>query len=233
MEEVREPDAGQTDAVCKGFVKATGQLLGIMCGDDYYLPEGLQKLAKAKMARPGIVAAAGACPEMDLAGKFVKSIRPYIRDRATLGDWGVEAWFPAVACLFDAAAFRQVGGFDRRFRSANDVELWVRLARVGDFALLDEDVSIARYNLDSVSRRDPAGEITALIALNYLNGYSAVAKAILERHATTRICEGTAEVAAARIFKSFGLRALVKPLLAQLAGAFRQKFFGYFRPGSR
>ena len=45
---ISEPDQGQSDAINKGFLRATGDLMGWLNADDYYLPGGLEAIA----ARP-------------------------------------------------------------------------------------------------------------------------------------------------------------------------------------
>ncbi len=45
---ISEPDKGQSDAINKGFLRATGDLMGWLNADDYYLPGGLEAIA----ARP-------------------------------------------------------------------------------------------------------------------------------------------------------------------------------------
>jgi len=47
-----EPDDGQSDAINKGFRKATGDLVAWLNSDDFYLPGALFKVAKAYMDNP-------------------------------------------------------------------------------------------------------------------------------------------------------------------------------------
>src|SRR5579862_2261918 len=42
-----ERDRGQSDAINKGFLRATGDLVGWLNADDYYLPGGLEAIARA------------------------------------------------------------------------------------------------------------------------------------------------------------------------------------------
>jgi glycosyltransferase involved in cell wall biosynthesis len=44
---ISEADKGQSDAVNKGFAKATGDIIGWLNSDDYYAPNALQQVAKA------------------------------------------------------------------------------------------------------------------------------------------------------------------------------------------
>lgn len=47
-----EPDNGQSDAINKGFRRATGELVAWLNSDDFYLPDALLKAAKAYMDYP-------------------------------------------------------------------------------------------------------------------------------------------------------------------------------------
>ncbi|MGP8215150.1 MAG: glycosyltransferase family 2 protein [Bacteroidia bacterium] len=44
---ISEPDKGQSDAVNKGFAKATGEIIGWLNSDDYYAPGALHAVSKA------------------------------------------------------------------------------------------------------------------------------------------------------------------------------------------
>jgi glycosyltransferase involved in cell wall biosynthesis len=186
---VSEPDEGCTNAVNKGFAKATGQLFGIMCADDYYMPAGILKLVQLRSEKPDAICWVGGSPVIDLAGKIVGPGLPFIRDPKEIGDWGVGAWFAGMACLFSADAFRSLGAFDERFKTVNDVDLWAKFAKVGSFSLTNEIVASSRFNTQSLSHRDWPGEVVALIATNYVNGYHEVAKRILLRYAEGEVAK--------------------------------------------
>src|ERR1700728_2373776 len=47
-----EPDRGQSDAINKGFLRAKGDLVGWLNADDYYLPGGLEAIARAAQEHP-------------------------------------------------------------------------------------------------------------------------------------------------------------------------------------
>jgi glycosyltransferase involved in cell wall biosynthesis len=187
---VSERDGGVTNGCNKGFSKATGELLGMMCADDYYKPGGIINLVGLWFEKPESVGFVGGCPEVDLFGSLVNPGIPFIKDQSAVGDWGVRGWFVSVACLFRADLFQQVGRFDERFRSGNDVDLWVKLSKIGPFSLTDQIVATARWNPQSISHRDKPGELCAWIASNYFNGYIDVAKQILIRYGREQVRGG-------------------------------------------
>src|SRR3989449_8900440 len=57
---VSEPDRGQSNAINKGFLHTTGDLLAWLNSDDYYMPGGLWALAPLGMANPKASAFVGA-----------------------------------------------------------------------------------------------------------------------------------------------------------------------------
>lgn len=180
---VSEKDQSATHAVAKGFALATGELFGIMPADDIFSSEGIISLVQLRNANPLSVAWVGGCPEIDSSVRVVNVGKPYIHVSSLIGDWWEEAWFGGPACLFSSQAYFSVGGIDVRFRNASDVELWVRLSKIGSFVLTDKTVAVARFNPFSLSHLDRETEMTALISLNYVNGHYENARKILQRYA--------------------------------------------------
>jgi glycosyltransferase involved in cell wall biosynthesis len=216
-----EPDCGTSHALNKGFAHASGDLLGIMCADDVYLAGGILKLAQLGRSHPNSVALVGACPKLGLDGKVVHEGVPFIGKMEEIGDWGVGAWFNSVACLFDADSFRQVGQFDERFLTANDVELWIRLAKVGQFTVTDQAVAMARYDPHSLSNRDKARLATDLIAMNCIHGHIDCATAILSRYVARQVPNAIRQFPMGDVLKMFAYRDLLKGFLWRTGSALR------------
>lgn len=49
---ISEPDEGQSDAINKGFLRATGDIIGWLNADDYYLPGTFDKVVKLLQQEP-------------------------------------------------------------------------------------------------------------------------------------------------------------------------------------
>ena len=58
-------DDGQSDAINKGFLRATGDLVGWLNADDYYLPGGLEAIAHAAEEHPEADIIYGDCVFVD------------------------------------------------------------------------------------------------------------------------------------------------------------------------
>ncbi|MDG0866424.1 glycosyltransferase family 2 protein [Candidatus Lucifugimonas marina] len=67
---VSVPDGGQTDAVNKGWAKATGEILGWLATDDIYLPGTLWRVAM-EYRKSEFAALAGGTDVVDIDGLFI------------------------------------------------------------------------------------------------------------------------------------------------------------------
>ena len=140
-----ERDGGQTDALIAGFAAATGDLFGWLNADDLLEPDALRRVAEAFEANPDAVIVSGAClligPDGALLGPIPTPPRPEF-DRLLRHPNNLAQ----PATFFRAEAYRQVGGLDRRFDLAMDVDLWFRLASTGRVVLL-WDGALARVRV--------------------------------------------------------------------------------------
>lgn len=140
-----EADGGQTDALAVGFGRSTGDILGWLNADDVLEPGALEHVVEAFEANPEAVIVSGGCLRIGPDGAVLDAIptppRPefeqLLRHPTNLAQ---------PATFFRAEAYRRVGGLDRRYNLAMDVDLWFRLARVGRVVLL-RDVVLARFRL--------------------------------------------------------------------------------------
>jgi glycosyltransferase involved in cell wall biosynthesis len=140
-----EKDGGQTDALAIGFDHATGDVFGWLNSDDILEPGALRQVADAFDTHPDAVLVSGSClhigPDGAILGAIPTPPRPefdqLLRHPTNLAQ---------PATFFRAEAYRQVGGLNRRYNLAMDVDLWLRLASIGQVVLL-RDVVLARFRL--------------------------------------------------------------------------------------
>lgn len=132
------PDSGPAQAINQGFAAATGQVVGWLNSDDRYLPGALQAAARAARARPDAVAWIGACRSVDASGNLRYVNAPHGLALPDLADWMGAAWFAQPASLYARDALLRAGPLDERLQSSFDVDLFLRLARLGPFAGSDE-----------------------------------------------------------------------------------------------
>ena len=123
------PDAGQADALNKGFARSTGEVLGWLNGDDLLLPGALHCIGRVFADRPEVDVVYGDRIVIDAQGREV-------------GRWAlpshsgrVLSWFdfvPQETLFWRRSAWERVGGrLDPAFHFAMDWDLLVRLRDAG------------------------------------------------------------------------------------------------------
>lgn len=123
---VSEPDAGQTDAINKGFSHAGGEILAWLNSDDTWLPGAVSSVVRAFSERPGyglIYGGANFIDERDhIIGRFPAAQTDYRRLRQGY------VHIPQQAAFFRADLWRRVGPLDPSLYFAMDYELWIKIA---------------------------------------------------------------------------------------------------------
>jgi glycosyltransferase involved in cell wall biosynthesis len=180
---VSEPDRGQSDALMKGFSHATGEVINWLCSDDWLLPGALGKMAAFQSTCPEAVAWVGNCLEIDVNDNELQVNKPRLpasMDR--MGDWGGDTQFWQPSCFFRREAFEKVGGLREFLHFVMDVDLWIRLAQVGDFATLDDVLSAGRMHSDAKTSRDVSMRESEILAANIISGTPDVARERFNRY---------------------------------------------------
>jgi glycosyltransferase involved in cell wall biosynthesis len=125
---VSERDAGQTDAINKGFARARGDILAWLNSDDTYYPQAVSEAAAFLQAHPGAGMVYGDADLVDerggVLGRFPAAQTDYRRLRQGY------VHIPQQAAFFRASLWRRVGPLDPTFYFAMDYDLWVRLSRL-------------------------------------------------------------------------------------------------------
>jgi glycosyltransferase involved in cell wall biosynthesis len=121
------PDQGQTDAINKGFSRATGKYLAWLNSDDVYQPGAITEAVDFLESHPDVGMVYGDCAFIDAQdreiGRFPAAQTDYSRLRRGY------VHIPQQASFFRADLWRKVGPLDPSFYFAMDYDLWVRLAR--------------------------------------------------------------------------------------------------------
>lgn len=180
---VSERDRGQSHALNKGFERATGEILGWMCADDYFMAGALMEVARLYRERPDAAAWVGGCRVLGENDAELRIVLPRLGDSTNIGDWWRHWQFFQPSCLFSARLFREVGALDERLHYVMDVDLWLRLAQKGDFVPTDKLLSVARLNAETKSLKNLQGQETEIVAMNVLRGDLNMATRILARKA--------------------------------------------------
>lgn len=129
---VSEPDRGQSHAINKGMMKATGDYLTWLNSDDWYLPGALRHMNEVFAANPGAGMAVGKGRIVDQAGKELNSISPTTEiTLETLFTWLTGGDFLQPSSVFTRSAWESAGQINEEIHIALDVDLWLRMAKAG------------------------------------------------------------------------------------------------------
>jgi len=145
-----EPDHGQAHALNKGFTLATGEIIGWLNADDYYLPGALQTVA-ARFDDPGVMAVYGRGREIDVRGNTLREIVPRgvsAEECIRFWRWGYDYIQPAF--FFRRAVFAEVGMLDESLHYAMDHDFFIRLSL--KYPLVSVESSLAAYRLHRASK---------------------------------------------------------------------------------
>lgn len=145
-------DAGQSDAINKGFLRATGDLVGWLNADDYYLPGGLAAIARAAQQHPEADVVYGDCVFVDGAGKVIRSKVEHDFDRGILRHFG--CYIPSTSTFFRKRVIERGFLLTCEYRVAMDFEYFVRLDTAGfRFHYVPQFIAAFRWHDDNISLR--------------------------------------------------------------------------------
>jgi glycosyltransferase involved in cell wall biosynthesis len=149
------PDRGQSHAVNKGLERATGEIVGWINSDDYYLPGAFATAADAFAANPRAEWVCGACRYLHADGSLDVVWRPRL-PRGPRSAWAFEPWYvPQASSFWRRATLDRVGGLREDLHYAMDVELGLRLALSGVLPVIVEQELAVRAHHELAKSADP------------------------------------------------------------------------------
>ncbi|WP_418511561.1 glycosyltransferase family 2 protein [Corallibacter sp.] len=140
---VSEPDQGQSDAINKGFAKATGTILGWLNSDDYLLPKALFHIANANW-QPDIGAVVGIGHKVAL-NKSIVYTPQYYENITTdkLFMWTKGKNFMQPSCFFSKNAWDTCGPLNTELNYCMDVALWIAISKQFKFLRIPQQIAHA------------------------------------------------------------------------------------------
>lgn len=140
---ISEPDRGQTDALVKGFARATGEIHGWLCSDDLLLPGALDAVARFFCAHRDVMAAYGDAVWIDAEGRFLRPKKEMGFSRFVfLHDHN---YIPQPSMFWRRTLYEAVGGLDPSFELAMDADLWARFSERTRIAHIPRYLSCMRF----------------------------------------------------------------------------------------
>ncbi len=144
---IAEPDHGQGDAVAKGMMRATGDIIAWLNSDDEYADDGVFAAvadAFASPEQPDIVYGRGSYVGRD--GEFLRDA--YVISKPDELAWRLfrEVGILQPATFISKALIDRIGPVSKDYHFCMDYEFWIRAHQAGaKFHYLDKPLARARY----------------------------------------------------------------------------------------
>ena len=161
---VSQSDAGQSDAIARGFAQTTGEILSWLNSDDLYCPGAFAEVARYFRDHPEIDLVYGDANYVDVNGEQISRcvhIEPYSKSRLlSHSDFIVQP-----ATFFRRSAYEAAGGMNPKFNWALDYDLWIRMAEKSAFAYLPKLLANYRWVGSNKSAVGGWGRLDEIVAM--------------------------------------------------------------------
>jgi glycosyltransferase involved in cell wall biosynthesis len=142
---VSEPDHGQSDAINKGFQRASGELVAWLNADDYYLPGAFQQVAEVYRQNQLAPFFFGDGLRVDETGTIISHFFPpgtlaFNRQALVMG----LNYILQPSTFINSRSLEQAGNLDTNLRYGMDSDLWMRLSNIGNPCTIPAALSASR-----------------------------------------------------------------------------------------
>jgi glycosyltransferase involved in cell wall biosynthesis len=127
---ISEKDGGQSEALNKGFRRATGEIVGWLNSDDRYRAKCFERVVQAFEDHPDVDIIYGDYLIVDEGGKVIK-IRREIEFNAFVLLYHRILYIPTTATFFRRRIFEDGNWLDENLQYAMDLEFFIRLSERG------------------------------------------------------------------------------------------------------
>ncbi|MDZ7296061.1 MAG: glycosyltransferase [candidate division KSB1 bacterium] len=167
---VSEPDRGQSNAVNKGILMATGEILYWLNADDMCMPRAFERVAHVFVREPSVRLLTGQAMVVDKNGR---PLRPMAASFTSWEDYALRRCsIYQVSTFFRKGVFKELGGLDESLHFSMDRELFLRVTRLYPPLVIQDCLALFRDHSESKTRsRLVAGlRESARMSLRYLRG---------------------------------------------------------------
>jgi glycosyltransferase involved in cell wall biosynthesis len=134
---VEQPNQGQATARNRGLAMAKGQFVAFLDDDDLWPPDKLEWQVQMLSANPSLSAVGGGLLTIDEGGKEIDRL-PLSSGTVTFESlFDGNPFFSPGQTLIRTDRLRDISGFDSSMSSADDYDVWFRLAKTGDIQRVD------------------------------------------------------------------------------------------------
>ena len=141
---ISEPDKGQSNAINKGFQKATGEIWGWINSSDYYYPNAFKKVADEFSNNPLIDLIHAYEDHVDENENYLFTFYPSFKNflLSTLFIGTVKQ----LTCFFRKDLFYKINGIDESLHYTMDLDLFLKMAFSGKSKYLNSKIGAYRQH---------------------------------------------------------------------------------------
>jgi glycosyltransferase involved in cell wall biosynthesis len=150
---VSEPDAGQAAAVNRGWARSSGEILGWINSDDFYLPGTLSFVGSYFASHPETLMLYGRCQLVDSVGRPISTVGQPFDMRRLLR---AENMIPQPSTFIRRGAWEKAGAIDESLRYSMDYDFFIRVARLAPPVFVERQLSAFTVHQQAKTTQDRA-----------------------------------------------------------------------------
>jgi len=148
---IQEPDAGQSDAINKGWRLAKGSILAYLNADDTYLPNTVEKVVNHFNEHPDCEMVYGDAIYTDEKGTLIKN---HVAGEFNLDDLlSCKDEIPQPSVFIRKKVFEYLGGLDTHLKLAMDLDYWIQIGLRYKVDYIPEVLSKVKFYRDAASTK--------------------------------------------------------------------------------
>ena len=170
---VSEKDSGQSDAINKGFDRATGEIYAWLNSDDVFCQGSLLEVGLFWLINSKFHLLTGDGQFFSVTEEGREELEYYVKAESysfkELLKYYEHKYLPQPSVFFSKEVFRKLGGLNIALSYAMDIDLWIRIRKEYAFHYLPKCLSKLRHHQDAKTWRDNVllvREVNSLIQQN-------------------------------------------------------------------
>ena len=146
---ITEKDSGQAEAINKGLVRASGEIVAWLNSDDYYMLNTVSVAVRCFEQNPDVVMVYGDMLAVDGDGRTLNILK---YKQLSLEDLLCFQIIGQPSVFFRRSVLEKTGALEPTFHFMLDHHLWIRLAQQGRILHVPQVWSAARYHAGAKNR---------------------------------------------------------------------------------
>ncbi|MGR9107477.1 MAG: glycosyltransferase family 2 protein [Gammaproteobacteria bacterium] len=162
---ISEPDGGQSQAINKGMLQATGDIVAWLNSDDLYFPNAVSQAVEEFRRKPDLALFYGNCVFIDEHGKFIRyftEVECWNEDRLR----NYTDFIMQPTTFFSRAKLNLAGFLDETLHFGMDWDLWCRLASTGEVCYKNVIIAANRDYKETKTNSGSWARLRELLTIN-------------------------------------------------------------------